>query len=309
MENEIILSICCPTYNHSKYIKQALDSILMQKVNFKFEVLVGEDCSPDNTREILQEYDKKYPGFFTMIYRDKNLGSKGNGYDLFCKAVGKYIIVLECDDFWTDENKLQRQVDFLEGHPNVFAVAHKVLMVDDDGNPLSEKYPECDSEYYTYDDYLNEKLPGQTATIMKRNYYKYEYFDQSCLKDMSFIPGDRLHALLYLYCGKVFCMNNVMSAYRLSYSNGTSYTNLVAKQGVEMTNCKMTEFYMKLNNYSRNFLTSREELVTEELYFLWMTRCVLSSKKYFSKWLHTFVHLHNKAKCIGFITRKILEHK
>ena len=88
-KDEVLLSVICPTYNHEKYIRQALDSILMQKVNFKYEVIVGEDCSPDNTREILKEYEKKYPDIFTMVYHDKNIGARNNSQDLLKRANGK----------------------------------------------------------------------------------------------------------------------------------------------------------------------------------------------------------------------------
>ena len=95
--NNIMLSVLCTTYGHEKYIRQALDSILMQRVFFSMEVLIGEDCSPDNSRLILKEYEKKYPGFFTVFYRKKNLGAANNYIDLAKRARGKYIAFLELD--------------------------------------------------------------------------------------------------------------------------------------------------------------------------------------------------------------------
>ena len=86
MDNDIKVSVICVTYNHEKYIRQALDSILSQKTDFAFEVLVGEDCSTDGTADILREYEKLYPDIFRMYYRDPNLGATRNEYGLMPSA-------------------------------------------------------------------------------------------------------------------------------------------------------------------------------------------------------------------------------
>ena len=95
--DDVILSIYVPTYNHEKYIARALDSILMQKTDYAYEVLVGEDASTDNTRAVLKEYEKKYPGRFQMYYREKNMHKQKvrNAGDLIRRCSGKYIIALE----------------------------------------------------------------------------------------------------------------------------------------------------------------------------------------------------------------------
>ena len=111
---DILVSIGVVTYNQEKYIKQCIDSILAQKVNFKYELIIGEDCSPDNTRQILLEYKEKYPDIIKLILHDKNVGSGQNGNIVRATAVGKYYAGIEGDDFWIDENKLQKQFDFLE---------------------------------------------------------------------------------------------------------------------------------------------------------------------------------------------------
>lgn len=112
-ENNPMVSIIVITYGHEKYIREALDSILMQKVNFKYGFLVDEDCSPDATRIILKEYQRKHPGKFVMVYRDENIGGRKNALDLVSRAKGKYLAYLEGDDFWVCEDKLQKQVDIM----------------------------------------------------------------------------------------------------------------------------------------------------------------------------------------------------
>ena len=113
MEQAVQVSVICVTYNHEKYIKEALDSILMQKTSFSFEIRVGEDCSTDSTRDILKEYEEKYPGRFIMYYRDKNMGATRNEYELFMDAKGKYIAFLDADDIW-HERFLEEQLAFMK---------------------------------------------------------------------------------------------------------------------------------------------------------------------------------------------------
>lgn len=106
------VSVVIITYGHEKYIRQALDSALMQKVDFEYEIIIGEDKSPDNTREILLEYKKKYNDRITLVLRNTNIGATQNLYDILLKCKGRYIALLEGDDYWIDAKKLQKQKDF-----------------------------------------------------------------------------------------------------------------------------------------------------------------------------------------------------
>lgn len=117
MKNSPKLSVLCITYNHEKFIKQTLESFMMQKTDFDFEVIIGEDCSTDNTREIIKEFEQKYPHIIKPIYRDKNIGAMQNSIDILYRANGDYIAFCEGDDYWTDPYKLQKQVSFLEANP------------------------------------------------------------------------------------------------------------------------------------------------------------------------------------------------
>ena len=223
--SELMLSIYVATYNHEKYIARALDSILMQKTEYLYEVLVGEDCSTDGTRVILKEYEEKYPGRFQMFYREHNMYKEKirNGEDLKRRCRGKYLIALEGDDFWTDEDKLQKQIEFLETHPEYLAVAHNCVVVDEYSQPNGEKYAECKDEEYTVRHLACEILPGQLTTIMYRNFYREDILDASLCKS-DYVPGDRCIFFTLVTCGKVYCMQEIMSAYRHITTNGTSYS-------------------------------------------------------------------------------------
>ncbi|MBO5929512.1 MAG: glycosyltransferase family 2 protein [Clostridia bacterium] len=220
-----ILSIYIPTYNHENYIVRALDSVLMQKTQYTYEVLVGEDASTDGTRAVLKEYEAKHPGKLTVFYRETNMHNSPlpNAADLKQRCRGKYMIALEGDDFWIDDQKLEKQITFLETHPDYLAVAHNCVVVGEDSEPNGEHYPECKDEEYTLRHYVSGILPGQLTTVMYRNYMKQEYMDTSVF-DLKLNPGDRLLYFALTAHGKVFCLQETMSAYRHVTTHGSSYS-------------------------------------------------------------------------------------
>lgn len=118
---EIIVSICCLSYNHGPYIANSLNGFMKQKTRFPFEVLIHDDASTDQTTDIIKKYERDYPDIVKPIYQSENQWSKGaraiSVTHNFPRAKGKYIAICEGDDYWTDPHKLQKQVDFLESHP------------------------------------------------------------------------------------------------------------------------------------------------------------------------------------------------
>ena len=112
--NPLTVSIFCMVYNHEHFLIDCLDGFLMQKCDFDFDIVVGEDCSTDKSREILLDYAKRFPGKFKLILHDENVGATENQRIVLENCTGKYIALCEGDDYWTDPLKLQKQVDFLE---------------------------------------------------------------------------------------------------------------------------------------------------------------------------------------------------
>ena len=108
----VSVSLIC--YNQEKYISKAIDSVLMQKTKFDYEIVLSDDCSTDDTAEICKKYAEKYPDIIRLIKRDKNIGGVRNYLENYKLCKGKYISYLEGDDFFVDPYKLQKQVDFLE---------------------------------------------------------------------------------------------------------------------------------------------------------------------------------------------------
>lgn len=132
-----LVSISVITYNHEKYLRQTLDSLLAQKTDFEYEILIGEDCSTDHTRDIAFEYQKSNPERIRVLYSLHNVGATSNLRRTLVKARGKYYAFCEGDDFWCNTNKLQLQVDFLEQHPDFGLVHGNANKVDVNSNPIA----------------------------------------------------------------------------------------------------------------------------------------------------------------------------
>ena len=248
--SEILLSIAIITFNHENYIRQALDSILMQNVDFKYEVIIGEDCSPDNTRIILLEYHKKYPNKFKLILRDKNMGATKNLYDVLMKCQGKYIALLEGDDFWTNSDKLQLQVDFLEEHNEYTGVSHDFEYVNKNGNHTSmsnENGSNVDKEF-TMNDFTKWEWPIQTATLVFRNFFiNNKDEDFRIIYTAHNLMADRTLAMLILKRSNILIIRKVMSAYRyILEKNGTNYTSKFEMPAKREEKVKITIRYINM---------------------------------------------------------------
>lgn len=140
MENSIIVSICMITYGHEKFIEQAINGVLMQETNFEVELIIANDCSPDATDKVVQNILKNHSksGLIKYIKHTKNIGMMTNFLFALKKCKGKYIAICEGDDYWTDPNKLQKQVDFLEANEDYVLCFHKVLIETNNGEIVDD---------------------------------------------------------------------------------------------------------------------------------------------------------------------------
>ena len=280
---EPILSVCIVTYGQEKYIAEAIDSVLMQETDYPFEILVAEDCSPDGTREILQGYEKKYPGRFQMLYLDENtFHTTNNAFTRLEKiAKGKYLIVLEGDDFWTDKHKIDKQIRFLENHDEYIAVAHNAVVVGEDSQPIDEKCPECHENEYRIEYFYNRIcLPGQTTTMMYRNPF-FNGIDYS-LMEKGLMPADWLKVYILINSGKIYCMQETMSAYRHVVVSGTSFS-ATYKFGFE----EQDRWYNELVEYVHNNSSKYQLLCIEFMRFLEIRRGIHEGAMPYRKILET----------------------
>lgn len=123
------VSVWMLAYNHAPFIRQAVESALMQETNFDFEIVIGEDCSTDGTREVLLELAASSPSKIRLLLAERNLGAKHNARRTFEACCGEYIALLEGDDYWTSPTKLQQQVDIMDQRPDVNVCIHDVEVI------------------------------------------------------------------------------------------------------------------------------------------------------------------------------------
>ena len=156
-----------------RYIQTALDSIFSQQTEYSFEVLIGDDYSTDGTRTLLQEYKLRYPDYIRLFLSPQNLGATRNAYNLLTNARGKYLATLEGDDYWTDSQKLQQQVDFLESHPAYVGCTHKFTVVDENNLPLKNQDLSwvVQKSTFSLNDFDGILMPGQPSTFVRRNIF------------------------------------------------------------------------------------------------------------------------------------------
>ena len=133
-EQSPTVSVCCITYNHERFLAQAIESVLMQKTDFDVELVIGEDCSTDATRAIAKDYEQRYPGRIRVITPSNNLGIMPNLMATMAACCGEYLALLEGDDYWTDATKLQRQVDALRANEDCALCFHDAEIFYDTGS-------------------------------------------------------------------------------------------------------------------------------------------------------------------------------
>jgi glycosyltransferase involved in cell wall biosynthesis len=166
------LSVALTTYNHEKYIAQSLDSILSQNVNFSYEIVIGEDKSTDKTLQIVKEYQAKYPDKIRVLTYPQNLGYTKN-FDLTMQACnGEYVAIFDGDDIMF-QNKLQKQVDFLDLHEDCVMAAHPVReFVSETNKTLRILKPPMKKTHYTIEDLiLHNSIFANSSKVFRRKYY------------------------------------------------------------------------------------------------------------------------------------------
>ena len=164
-----LLSVCLITYNHEKFIRNAIEGILMQKVDFEWELIIADDCSTDGTQAILNEYKNKYPDFIKLILQKKNVGPAKNHIELITTPKSKYIALCDGDDYWTDPLKLQKQVDFLETNKDYVLCFHEVKILKPDGSVVNDFITKVPENYETIETLARLGNYIHTPTVVYRN--------------------------------------------------------------------------------------------------------------------------------------------
>lgn len=289
----IEVSVFITVYNHEKFLRECLDSLVSQVTNFKFEIVIGEDCSPDNSRAIVIEYANKYPELIVPILYEVNQGSKkcpgkGNFTNTFYQCKGKYIVHIEADDYLINNHKLQMQYDFLEQNLDASACFHNAIMSYEDGtgrpntniNPPDQKakiYPE---------DFLGQKEVWfmATASVMFRRNLIGEKFPDWFLQSKS---GDIPLYLMLSNKGYIGYIPEVMCVYRRHLS-GMSYTDSNLDEVFIKNRMFMYSNVDKELNYKYNHLI--KPILGE--YYLLLTNVFKLKNQYFQSIYFAFISLY-----------------
>lgn len=246
LENKPVISVAMLVYNHEKYLEQALQSIFDQEIDVPYEVVIGEDCSTDNSRKIINEWIKKYPEVLRLLPQEHNLGMHENFNRVLFSCEGKYVAWLEGDDFWLDVNKLQKQYTFLEENPDYIGVTSNVFVVDALGNrkpDIQRNYPMQKEGDFRLKDLARGRKPGQTGTFFYKNIFNEMKGEDRKLICGCHANGDiRLLGMLLLH-GKIKIMQEAMSAYRFvtvggsnwnSFTYGKNFTQIYYDETLEL---------------------------------------------------------------------------
>ena len=251
MSEKIMVSVMCTAFNHEEYIRQALEGMVSQKTDFDYEILINDDVSSDGTADIIREYAAKYPEKIRAFFPEKNLYSQNIDvyyHSFFPNARGKYVAFCEGDDYWCDESKLQRQVDFLEAHPDYSACVHNTELLYCAGNrenePLIKREGERDVEF-------EDILPGMnnawhtSSLVAKTELLKNppDYYYVAC--DYGF--GDYPYGIWLRHNGPVRFLDRCMSVYRIN-SNVGSWSS-----GVDFATDKLITFITGVVEMLRTF--------------------------------------------------------
>lgn len=282
-DEEPMVSVCCITYNHDKFIAQAIKGFLMQETKFNYEIVIGDDCSVDDTMNVIRAFKAKYPNRIKVVPSVKNVGVHQNLINTLEYCKGKYIALCEGDDYWTDPLKLQKQVDFLESNDDFVICCHYTQVVDQRNKPLY-KHPRPVALIHSYFDLLAGKQEEtKTATLLYRNtppvnhiYTQPWFFD--CF------AGDKIFKLSATgQTGKkIYVIPEVMSCYR--NHEGGVWSMIDSKKRMEMM---INDFNLIIKNFAYPAIQKKRLLL------LYIKRYLLFElrKKQFRKVYNTLTYL------------------
>ena len=280
------VSVLVMTYNHANFIRQALDSVLMQRVSFPYEIIITEDFSSDGTREIIIEYQNNYPEIIRLSLSEKNLHSNEVVARGIETAQGQFIALLDGDDYWTSPYKLQKQVDFLDSHPECAICFHNALVISEDESREPWNWTPTDQkEFSTFDDIWMGNFIATGSTMFRRGLFGQVPEWYYSLRPM--ITDWPLH-ILNAEHGKIGYINETMSVYR--YHSGGLYSSLSQDQKLEWT----AEFY-KVMNANLNF--RYDEIIRAAIF------------KYFWEWALEYEQRGDLDRAKSCFSKCLYEHR
>lgn len=254
--SEPLVSVKMITYNHAPYIVQAIEGVLMQKTNFPFDLVIGEDCSTDGTREIVFDYAKRHPEIIRVVTSDENVGARKNSLRTNEAFRGKYIAWCEGDDYWCREDKLQMQVDYLESHPEYGLVHSEIDVYYEHNQTLVSKYQKKQNVVNNkeFNDLFYEILVNnyllQTCSVCVRTNLFLEVLENEPLvfKTNRFLLGDKALWLELSKISKFHYINETLAIYR-KHEGGVSFNVHEPSIQFELSVFDLITYYIDKYNY------------------------------------------------------------
>jgi glycosyltransferase involved in cell wall biosynthesis len=271
--SEPLVSVKMLTYNHAPYIAQAIEGVLMQKTSFRFELVIGEDCSTDGTREIVYDYAKRYPNIIRVITSDENVGAKKNSLRTDEACIGKYIAWCEGDDFWLRDDKLQMQVDYLEEHKEVGLAHGEINWLNLFEGTMIEKYHESKKTVnakqvgdLTYDILLGRYLVRTCTVCMRKDLYqKVKDGNPEIFKTERFLLGD---TPLWLEMSKISGFHYIdvtLAAYRKHKGGVSGLHDSFKYVDFEISVLDMLVYYIEKFQYTDKVLAKYLDIKTNNI--------------------------------------------
>ncbi|WP_155890517.1 glycosyltransferase family 2 protein [Lachnobacterium bovis] len=249
VKTEPLVSVCTLVYNHELFLQEMLNGALMQKTSFPFEIIIHDDCSTDLSAKVIEEYQKVYPEIVYPVYQKRNINSlEVNIMEkiVYPKSRGKYIAWCEGDDYWTDENKLEIQVSYMEGNPDVAGTFHEALLKTKNGDFIEHGGREPEEKDYDTSYCISKSATRiDTATVVfnKEKVLPLPYFSKYAKTE------DYLLFITISLRGKFHYFSKIMGVYRMSDNNWSSTVLNNPKKYKEFT-MREIKWLLELNDYT-----------------------------------------------------------
>ena len=298
-----LLSVCLITYNHVKYIEQAIEGVLMQQTDFPFDLIIADDFSIDGTREIVVKYQKKYPALIKLILQRKNVGAAQNWIELITTPSAKYIAYFEGDDYWTDPLKLQKQVDFLEANDNYAICFHNArILKHNDPDDISFSNGLNQKEISTFDDLARgEYIYTPTCVFRRRDFEKFPAIYYKYINNYTI----DLHNAQF---GNIKFLNEVMTVYRI---HPGGIWSMAPRLKTLINQLPTYKFYINYfeKKYRHHFVTHVRSITKEIITIKLDTNDLTKFWKYYFKYVWFHLRVKSEYKQISSILRYVIREK
>jgi glycosyltransferase involved in cell wall biosynthesis len=291
-DNFLMVSVDIITYGHEKHIRQAIEGVLMQETSFQFDLIIADDCSPDNTREIVEEIINNHPKGNKIKYfrHAKNLGIQANSMFALEQCTGKYIAICEGDDYWTSPLKLQNQVDFLEANPD-YALVHTGFDLYYDKNDCFVRKPSLknDSDFYFEQLVLGRSIVG-TLTVCLLKKYIDAYNNEIQPHKHNWLMGDLPLWLYISNVSKIHYINESMATYRILEESASQSSSIIKRYCFEDNISVINMFFV--NKYFPNNISLQKRIIGITLY-----KKMIVNRSYNGSWhdfFNFFIMFHRK---------------